>query len=107
MDKVLNETYGSAKTTASGLRYITELEGNGASPKATDSQVGTIKFKDVNGDGVITFGGDHDDRTVIGNPFPKALIGMTNTFNYRNFDLTSLKGKAHLKYIYKFCLTIR
>jgi FKBP-type peptidyl-prolyl cis-trans isomerase len=37
MDKVLNETYGSAKTTASGLRYITELEGNGASPKATDT----------------------------------------------------------------------
>lgn len=59
-----------------------------ASPKAIDSQVGTIKFKDVNGDGVITFGGDHDDRTVIGNPFPKALIGMTNTFNYRNFDLS-------------------
>lgn len=58
-----------------------------ASPKATDSQIGTIKFKDVNGDGVITFGGDNDDRTVIGNPFPSALIGMTNTFNYKNFDL--------------------
>ncbi len=58
-----------------------------ASPKATDSQVGTIKYKDVNGDGKITYGGDHDDRTIIGNPFPSALIGMTNTFNYKNFDL--------------------
>ena len=36
MDKVLNETYGSAKATESGLRYITEKEGTGASPKATD-----------------------------------------------------------------------
>ncbi|HKO78162.1 MAG TPA: SusC/RagA family TonB-linked outer membrane protein, partial [Flavobacterium sp.] len=58
------------------------------SPKATDSQVGTIKYKDVNGDGVITFGGDNDDRTVIGNPFPSALLGMTNTFSYKNFDLS-------------------
>ncbi|MFV5700950.1 SusC/RagA family TonB-linked outer membrane protein [Flavobacterium sp. XS2P12] len=59
-----------------------------ASPKAADSRVGTVKYKDVNGDGVITFGGDNDDRTVIGNPFPKALLGMTNTFNYKNFDLS-------------------
>ena len=36
MDKTLNETYGKAKTTQSGLRYITELEGSGASPLATD-----------------------------------------------------------------------
>ena len=37
MDKVLNEKYGNAKTTPSGLRYITELEGNGASPIATSN----------------------------------------------------------------------
>ncbi len=59
-----------------------------ASPKATDSQVGTVKYKDVNGDGKITYGGDNDDRTIIGNPFPTALLGMTNTFNYKNFDLS-------------------
>lgn len=58
------------------------------SPKATDSQIGTIKYKDVNGDGKITYGGDNDDRTVIGNPFPTALFGITNTFNYKNFDLS-------------------
>lgn len=38
MDKVLNETYGSAKTTPSGLRYIIEREGEGVAPTAT-SQV--------------------------------------------------------------------
>lgn len=36
MDKVLNETYGSAARTASGLRYIVEKEGTGKSPLATD-----------------------------------------------------------------------
>ncbi len=36
MDKTLNDTYGSAKTTASGLRYIVEKEGTGKAPVATD-----------------------------------------------------------------------
>lgn len=36
MDKVLNETYANAKTTASGLRYIVETEGTGKAPVATD-----------------------------------------------------------------------
>ncbi|QEC78552.1 SusC/RagA family TonB-linked outer membrane protein [Mucilaginibacter ginsenosidivorax] len=58
------------------------------SPKSVDSQVGTIKYRDVNGDGVITYGGDNDDRTVIGNPFPKFTYGITNNFVYKNFDLS-------------------
>jgi len=36
MDKELNEKYAGAKTTASGLRYIVEKEGTGASPIATN-----------------------------------------------------------------------
>jgi peptidylprolyl isomerase len=36
MEKTLNETYGGAKVTASGLRYITEKEGTGKAPVATD-----------------------------------------------------------------------
>jgi hypothetical protein len=40
----------------------------------------------VNGDGQITFGGDDDDRTVIGNPFPDYTFGITNDFRYKNFD---------------------
>ena len=59
-----------------------------SSPKAAASQVGTVKFRDVNGDGVITYGGDNDDRTYIGNPFPTAVFGLTNTVTYNNFDLT-------------------
>ncbi|EAR14591.1 putative outer membrane protein, probably involved in nutrient binding [Robiginitalea biformata HTCC2501] len=58
------------------------------SPQAAESQVGTIKFADVNGDGVITYGGDNDDRTVIGNPFPDYIFGFTNDFRYKNWDAT-------------------
>ncbi len=52
------------------------------------SAIGTIKFKDINGDGVITNGGDADDRTIIGNPFPKFTYGLTNTLSYGGWDLS-------------------
>jgi TonB-dependent starch-binding outer membrane protein SusC len=52
------------------------------------SVVGSIKLTDQNGDGIITNGGDFDDRVIIGNPFPKFTYGITNTFNYGNFDLS-------------------
>lgn len=46
---------------------------------------GSQRYKDVNGDGAITQAGD---RTIVGNSQPKFLAGVTNTFNYRNFDFT-------------------
>ncbi|WP_421826729.1 SusC/RagA family TonB-linked outer membrane protein [Larkinella sp.] len=51
------------------------------------SAIGTIKMKDVNGDGVITYGGDADDRTIIGTPFPKFTYGIVNNLTYGNWDL--------------------
>lgn len=44
---------------------------------------GGLKLVDLNGDGKIST----DDRTDIGSPFPKFTWGITNTFNYKNFDL--------------------
>lgn len=52
------------------------------------SAIGTIKMKDVNGDGVITYGGDADDRTIIGSPFPKFTYGIVNNLTYGNWDLS-------------------
>jgi TonB-linked SusC/RagA family outer membrane protein len=52
------------------------------------STVGSIKLVDVNGDGVLTNGGNNDDRTILGNPFPKFIYGITNNFQYGNFDLS-------------------
>jgi TonB-linked SusC/RagA family outer membrane protein len=47
-------------------------------------QPGDMKFVDTNGDGVISVA----DRTVIGNTLPKFTGGMTNTFKYKQFDLS-------------------
>ena len=56
------------------------------SPKYTGAQVGTVKFKDVNKDGVIT--NDERDKTVLGNSAPKGIYGITNKFSYKNWDLS-------------------
>lgn len=44
---------------------------------------GDRKFKDLNGDGVIT----EKDRTYLGSPIPVVQLGFGNTFNYKGFDL--------------------
>ena len=47
------------------------------------SQPGDFRIKDTNGDGKITV----DDRTNIGNPFPKAILGLDLNASYKGFDL--------------------
>ena len=44
---------------------------------------GDFKFKDVNGDGVVT----PEDRTIIGNPSPDFIYGGSVGLNYKNFNL--------------------
>jgi TonB-linked SusC/RagA family outer membrane protein len=56
------------------------------------SDVGTIKMKDINNDGVID---DVNDRTFIGDPTPDFTFGLTNSFAYKNFDLSvSMSGSV-------------
>ena len=45
---------------------------------------GDLKFEDVNGDGKI----NELDRTNIGSPLPIFTFGWTNSFRYKNFDLS-------------------
>ena len=47
---------------------------------------GVVKYKDQDGDGVITT----KDRTVIGNAMPKWFGGIGNTFTFKGFDLNVL-----------------
>ena len=51
-------------------------------PKNT-TYVGDLKYKDVNGDGII----DENDKTNIGSPLPDFTFGWNNTFVYKNWDL--------------------
>lgn len=49
---------------------------------------GKIQYKDISGpdgqpDGLIT----NDDKTIIGNPYPKLVFGFNNEFAYKNFSL--------------------
>jgi len=52
--------------------------------RSNTTYVGDIKYKDVNGDGVI----DENDKTNIGSPMPDFTFGWTNTLRYKNFDLS-------------------
>lgn len=55
------------------------------SPKPAGAIVGPgdLKFKDLNGDGII----DDKDKTVLGNPFPRYTFGFTYTIAAKGFDL--------------------
>ncbi len=48
------------------------------------SQPGTPKIADVNGDGIL----DASDKTILGNAVPDFIWGLTNNFNYKNFDFS-------------------
>lgn len=56
------------------------------SPHQTGQVAGTVKYHDTNGDGNITSA----DKTEMGSPYPDFNWGLTNRFNYRNFDLSIL-----------------
>lgn len=58
---------------------------------------GDFKFKDVNGDGVIT----PDDRTVIGNPTPKFTYGTNITLNYKGLSLSVDMGGVYGNQIFR------
>lgn len=47
--------------------------------------VGDLKFKDINEDGII----DANDRKTIGNPTPDISYGFAVNLNYKNFSLSA------------------
>jgi len=70
--------------------WLSQADVNAAIAKGQTSSLsgyftpGALKFKDINGDGVI----DLNDRTVIGNPYPDFTWGITNNFNFYGIDLS-------------------
>jgi len=46
---------------------------------------GDIRFKDINGDGVI----NTDDKTYIGDPIPDFVMGLNISLGYKNFDFVA------------------
>ncbi len=67
-----------------GYRYLGVLQQGETYGPQPNAVAGDPKFEDVNGDGLITSA----DRTIIGSAYPKMTYGLTNTFAYKNFDLS-------------------
>ncbi|MCD8193032.1 MAG: SusC/RagA family TonB-linked outer membrane protein [Tannerellaceae bacterium] len=63
--------------------YMTQAEFD-SQPKHATSEVGSARMKDTNGDGVI----DIYDRVKIADPNPDMIFGITNDFEWKNFDLS-------------------
>ncbi|MDC8104853.1 SusC/RagA family TonB-linked outer membrane protein [Chryseobacterium sp. PTM-20240506] len=74
---------------------LTQEDINNNYPKLySSSQVGDIKYVDINGDGVV----DEKDRTVIGNDVPSLTYGLSIGGRYKNFDLSVVgQGVANVK----------
>ncbi|SFF89588.1 TonB-linked outer membrane protein, SusC/RagA family [Salegentibacter agarivorans] len=64
----------------------TDQEDLDNSPQYPSAVPGSIKYKDINNDGLIEA---VNDFAIIGDPTPDFTFGVTNSFNYKNFDLTA------------------
>lgn len=72
---VTNGVYQNAEEVAAG-------------PESETAMPGDLKYVDVSGNlGVPDGKIDANDRTIIGNPYPKFTYGITNIFTYKGFTL--------------------
>jgi TonB-linked SusC/RagA family outer membrane protein len=78
---VTDGLFQTAEEVAAGV-----ATGQGPATGTGALQLGDRRFKDVNGDGKL----NADDRQILGYAQPDFFYGFTNTFNYKNLDLTVL-----------------
>ncbi len=69
---------------AAAFEDLPQQFGTPFSENLGDIWLGDVQYEDINNDGVI----DEQDRTFIGNPHPDFTFGFSNSFRYKNFDLT-------------------
>lgn len=89
----LSQVYNTAKTSDNISEFIVRntpghsLGGfYGYFSDGVDTETGELMYRDLNGDGSITT----SDRDYIGDPNPDFMYGMTNTFSYKNINLSIL-----------------
>lgn len=76
--------YSDFNVSANGTYVLKDgVPSNSTAALRSTIRPGYIKFKDLNGDGVI----NNYDYTTIGNPNPDFIGGFSNNFRYKNFDL--------------------
>ena len=79
-----NQAFGAFYGYQADGLFQTADEVKAAPTQQPGTAPGDIRFRDLNGDGVIT----DLDRTFIGNPNPNFSFGLTNTLAFRGFDLS-------------------
>jgi TonB-linked SusC/RagA family outer membrane protein len=89
----LSQVYNTAKTSDNINEFIVRnapghsLGGfYGYISDGVDPETGELIYRDFDGSGSITT----SDRTYIGDPNPDFMYGMTNTFSYKNINLSIL-----------------
>lgn len=70
----------------------------GYSIDKTHTWLGDVRFKDVSGDKII----DANDITFIGSPLPKFTYGLTNSFQYKDFDFSIFVQGSYGAKIFNF-----
>lgn len=73
-------TNGIFQTQQEVDNYAIQQQGSNS---AKNTSMGDFKFLDINNDGKI----NDDDRTYIGNPSPRFIFALNNSFSYKGFDL--------------------
>ena len=74
------------------------MEQFGYAVDETHTWFGDVRFRDIDGDGTI----NTNDITFIGSPLPKFTYGITNTFQYKNFDASVFLQGSHGAKIFNF-----
>lgn len=79
-----------------GVITQADIDAGGTTWGGNPLVLGDPKYVDQNGDKKITT----EDRVDVGNPNPKYIWGITNTFKYKDFDLNILVQGQNGGYIY-------
>ncbi|MDV3308454.1 MAG: TonB-dependent receptor [Cyclobacteriaceae bacterium] len=76
------------------------VDNNGDPRPAAENSiwVGDVKYRDMNNDNKITA----DDRTFLGNPYPKWFGGFTNTFSFKGIDVSILLTYSYGNQVYNY-----
>ncbi len=82
---VLNAYYGYRMVGI--YQNQTEIDSHLSGTPNSTTKPGDIKFKDVNGDGVIS---PDNDREFIGSPIPDLTFGIALSGSFKRFDLSML-----------------
>lgn len=76
----------------------TKYPDNGTFSRVSTVWPGDMKYKDINGDGII----DENDKTNLGSPFPKFTFGWTNTFQIFMIDLSVFLNGSYGNKVYNY-----